>query len=72
MFRLFGTGGTLNRAVWEDASVRSGWVEGVHSMMHHQPALHFLCNSGEYFQDWYLLKFLPSLPFQTVAQVLID
>nr|XP_027324787.2 BRCA1-associated ATM activator 1 isoform X2 [Anas platyrhynchos] len=46
LFRLFGTGGTLNRAVWDDASVRSGWVEGVHSMMHHQPALHFLCNSG--------------------------
>ncbi|XP_035195503.1 BRCA1-associated ATM activator 1 isoform X1 [Oxyura jamaicensis] len=46
LFRLFGAGGTLNRAVWEDASVRSGWVEGVHSMMHHQPALHFLCNGG--------------------------
>uniref|UniRef100_A0A8B9I3P1 BRCA1 associated ATM activator 1 n=1 Tax=Anser brachyrhynchus TaxID=132585 RepID=A0A8B9I3P1_9AVES len=46
LFRLFGSGGMLNRAVWEDASVRSGWVEGVHSMMHHQPALRFLCNGG--------------------------
>ncbi|XP_074960961.1 integrator complex assembly factor BRAT1 isoform X1 [Phalacrocorax aristotelis] len=46
LVRLFGRDGPLNSAVWEDASVRSGWVEGVHSMMHHQPALHFLCNGG--------------------------
>ncbi|XP_010190376.1 PREDICTED: BRCA1-associated ATM activator 1, partial [Mesitornis unicolor] len=44
--RLFGRDGPLNNAVWEDASVRSGWVEGVHSMMQHQPALHFLCDDG--------------------------
>ncbi|NXJ66717.1 BRAT1 protein, partial [Rostratula benghalensis] len=46
LVRLFGGDGPLSSAVWEDASVRSGWVEGVHSMMHHQPALHFLCNGG--------------------------
>ncbi|NWT42612.1 BRAT1 protein, partial [Chroicocephalus maculipennis] len=46
LVRLFGTDGPLSSTVWEDASVRSGWVEGVHSMMHHQPALHFLCNGG--------------------------
>ncbi|NXW47209.1 BRAT1 protein, partial [Nyctiprogne leucopyga] len=46
LVRLFGSDGPLNSAAWEDASVRSGWVEGVHSMMHHQPALHFLCNGG--------------------------
>ncbi|NXI64068.1 BRAT1 protein, partial [Anseranas semipalmata] len=46
LVRLFGEDRTLNRAVWEDASVRSGWVEGVRSMTHHQPALHFLCNGG--------------------------
>ncbi|NWU62078.1 BRAT1 protein, partial [Pterocles burchelli] len=44
--RLFGGDGPLNSALWEDASVRSGWLEGVHSMMHHQPALDFLCNGG--------------------------
>ncbi|NXT02866.1 BRAT1 protein, partial [Jacana jacana] len=46
LVRLFGGDGPLSSALWEDASVRSGWVEGVHSMMHHQPALHFLCNGG--------------------------
>ncbi|KFZ61600.1 BRCA1-associated ATM activator 1, partial [Podiceps cristatus] len=46
LVRLFGRDGPLSSTVWEDASVRSGWVEGVHSMMHHLPALHFLCNGG--------------------------
>ncbi|NXF01187.1 BRAT1 protein, partial [Smithornis capensis] len=44
--RLFGRAGPLGGAVWEDASVRSGWVKGVHSMVHHLPALHFLCSGG--------------------------
>uniref|UniRef100_A0A8C3LVT8 BRCA1 associated ATM activator 1 n=1 Tax=Chrysolophus pictus TaxID=9089 RepID=A0A8C3LVT8_CHRPC len=44
--RLFGEDGPLNRAAWEDASVRSGWVEGVHSMVQHQPALNFICSAG--------------------------
>ncbi|XP_025971978.2 BRCA1-associated ATM activator 1 isoform X1 [Dromaius novaehollandiae] len=46
LVRLFGEDGPLNSALWEDASVRSGWVEGVRSMMRHQPALHFLCSGG--------------------------
>ncbi|XP_048176661.1 BRCA1-associated ATM activator 1 isoform X2 [Corvus hawaiiensis] len=44
--RLFGQEGPRGGAAWEDASVRSGWVKGVHSMVHHQPALHFLCSTG--------------------------
>uniref|UniRef100_A0A8C0U2S5 BRCA1 associated ATM activator 1 n=1 Tax=Cyanistes caeruleus TaxID=156563 RepID=A0A8C0U2S5_CYACU len=36
---------TLDLA-WEDALVRSAWLKGVHSMLHHQPALHFLCSTG--------------------------
>ncbi|NXL84312.1 BRAT1 protein, partial [Alectura lathami] len=46
LVRLFGEGGPLSSAAWEDASVRSGWVEGVHSMVQHQPALHFICSGG--------------------------
>ncbi|NXW54993.1 BRAT1 protein, partial [Eurystomus gularis] len=46
LVRLFGRDGPLNSALWKDASVRSGWVNGVHSMMHHQPALHLLCHGG--------------------------
>ncbi|XP_027745305.1 BRCA1-associated ATM activator 1 [Empidonax traillii] len=44
--RLFGRDGPRGRALWEDASVRSAWVRGAHSMVHHQPALHFLCSEG--------------------------
>lgn len=69
MARLFGRDGPPNSAVWEDASVRSGWVQGVHNMMHHQPALHLLCSGGEYFEDWELPKSSVSLPFQSVAQI---
>ncbi|XP_010155161.1 PREDICTED: BRCA1-associated ATM activator 1, partial [Eurypyga helias] len=46
LVKLFGSDGPLSSAVWEDASVRSGWVKGVHNMMHHQSALHFLCSGG--------------------------
>ncbi|OXB67568.1 hypothetical protein ASZ78_004686 [Callipepla squamata] len=44
--RLFGEDGPLSSTVWEDASVRSGWVEGVHSMVQHQSALRFICDGG--------------------------
>ncbi|NWI98029.1 BRAT1 protein, partial [Pitta sordida] len=44
--RLFGPAGPQGSAVWEEASVRSGWVKGVHSMVLHLPALHFLCSEG--------------------------
>uniref|UniRef100_A0A8C3UV29 BRCA1 associated ATM activator 1 n=1 Tax=Catharus ustulatus TaxID=91951 RepID=A0A8C3UV29_CATUS len=44
--RLFGREGPRGSAVWEDASVRSAWLKGVHSMVHHQPALPFLCSTG--------------------------
>ncbi|NXM72498.1 BRAT1 protein, partial [Serilophus lunatus] len=44
--RLLGRAGPLGGAPWEEASVRSGWVRAVHSMVQHQPALHFLCSEG--------------------------
>ncbi|KFP78221.1 BRCA1-associated ATM activator 1, partial [Apaloderma vittatum] len=46
LVRLFGRDGPLSSALWEDASVRRGWVKGMHNMMKHQPALHFLCSGG--------------------------
>ncbi|NXS38769.1 BRAT1 protein, partial [Pomatostomus ruficeps] len=44
--RLFGREGPRGGAAWEEASVRSAWLKAVHSMVHHQPALHFLCSTG--------------------------
>ncbi|NXV72097.1 BRAT1 protein, partial [Atlantisia rogersi] len=46
LVRLFGEDGPLNSTLWEDASARCGWVVGMHNMMHHQLALHFLCSGG--------------------------
>ncbi|XP_032622030.1 integrator complex assembly factor BRAT1 isoform X1 [Chelonoidis abingdonii] len=46
LISLFGEVGPLSSSLWEEASVRSGWVQGVHSMVQHQNALHFLCNCG--------------------------
>ncbi|NXJ89072.1 BRAT1 protein, partial [Corythaixoides concolor] len=46
LVRLFGKDGPLSSAAWEDASVRSGWVGGMRTMTHHQPALRFLCDGG--------------------------
>uniref|UniRef100_A0A8C8SFC9 BRCA1 associated ATM activator 1 n=1 Tax=Pelusios castaneus TaxID=367368 RepID=A0A8C8SFC9_9SAUR len=46
LINLFGEVGPLSRTQWEEASVRSGWVMGVHSMVQHQSALHFVCSSG--------------------------
>ncbi|XP_006034504.2 BRCA1-associated ATM activator 1 isoform X2 [Alligator sinensis] len=43
---LFGEEGPINSSLWEDASVRSGWVEGVRSMVRHQSTIQFLCSSG--------------------------
>ncbi|XP_031361990.2 integrator complex assembly factor BRAT1 [Lonchura striata] len=44
--RLFGREGPRGSAAWEEASVRSAWLKGVHSMLHHLPALHCLCSTG--------------------------
>ncbi|NWI76077.1 BRAT1 protein, partial [Dryoscopus gambensis] len=44
--RLFGQEGPRGGAAWEEASVRSAWLKGAHSMVQHQPALHFLCSTG--------------------------
>ncbi|CAM5086765.1 unnamed protein product [Natator depressus] len=46
LISLFGEVGPLSTALWEEASVRSGWIQGVHSMVQHQSALHFLRSCG--------------------------
>uniref|UniRef100_A0A8D0G8C2 BRCA1 associated ATM activator 1 n=1 Tax=Sphenodon punctatus TaxID=8508 RepID=A0A8D0G8C2_SPHPU len=46
LLSVFGEMGPISSALWEDASVRSGWVQGVHSMAQHQSAIQFLRNSG--------------------------
>ncbi|XP_061456310.1 BRCA1-associated ATM activator 1 isoform X2 [Rhineura floridana] len=46
VFGAFGEAGPLSSALWEDMSIRSGWVQGVHSMLQHFSAFQFLCNSG--------------------------
>ncbi len=33
--------------LWEDASVRSGWLQGLLNMLKHQQALDFMCENGE-------------------------
>ncbi|XP_054849626.1 BRCA1-associated ATM activator 1 [Eublepharis macularius] len=42
----FGEAGPLSSALWEDTSVRSGWVQGAYSMLQHPSAFQFLCSSG--------------------------
>ncbi|XP_056317942.1 BRCA1-associated ATM activator 1 isoform X2 [Danio aesculapii] len=32
--------------LWEDASVRSGWIQGLLNMLKHQQALDFICRKG--------------------------
>lgn len=32
--------------LWEDASVRSGWIQGLLNMLKHQQALDFICRQG--------------------------
>ncbi|XP_037238316.1 BRCA1-associated ATM activator 1 isoform X1 [Falco rusticolus] len=72
LLRLFGRNGPLSSAAWEDASVRSGWVEGVRSMMDHHPALHFLCNGGG-IDVIFTLQGDPSLFVASAAsQLLVD
>nr|XP_034987986.1 BRCA1-associated ATM activator 1 [Zootoca vivipara]XP_034987987.1 BRCA1-associated ATM activator 1 [Zootoca vivipara] len=46
VFGAFGEAGPLSSALWEDTSIRSGWVQGVYSMLQHYSAFQFLCNSG--------------------------
>jgi len=33
--------------LWEDASVRSGWLQGLLNMLKHRQALDFICENGE-------------------------
>ncbi|NWU99920.1 BRAT1 protein, partial [Upupa epops] len=46
LIRLFGSDGPLNSELWNDATVRNGWVKGVHKMMCHHPALQLLSSGG--------------------------
>ncbi|NWR75628.1 BRAT1 protein, partial [Centropus unirufus] len=68
--RLFGRAGPLSSAEWEDASVRSGWLDGVCSMMRHQPALHFICSDGA-IDVIFALQGDPSLFVASVASSLL-
>ncbi|XP_048351528.1 BRCA1-associated ATM activator 1 [Sphaerodactylus townsendi] len=42
----FGEARPLSTALFEDSSVRSGWVQGAHDMLHHSGAFQLLCDSG--------------------------
>ncbi|XP_042683504.1 BRCA1-associated ATM activator 1 [Centrocercus urophasianus] len=68
--KLFGEDGPLKRAAWEDASVRSGWVEGMHSMVQHQSALHFICSGGG-IDVVFVLQGDPSLFVASAARCLL-
>uniref|UniRef100_A0A6J0UD76 BRCA1-associated ATM activator 1 n=1 Tax=Pogona vitticeps TaxID=103695 RepID=A0A6J0UD76_9SAUR len=46
VFAAFGEAGPLGSALWEDMTIRSGWVQGVYTMLQHYSAFQFLCNSG--------------------------
>nr|XP_008116927.1 PREDICTED: BRCA1-associated ATM activator 1 isoform X2 [Anolis carolinensis] len=46
VFGAFGEAGALGSPLWEDMTIRSGWVTGVYTMLQHYSAFQFLCNSG--------------------------
>ncbi|XP_017750068.1 PREDICTED: BRCA1-associated ATM activator 1 isoform X3 [Rhinopithecus bieti] len=43
---LFGEAGPLGRAAWAVPTVRSGWIQGLHSLAQHPSALRFLADHG--------------------------
>ncbi|XP_030788394.1 BRCA1-associated ATM activator 1 isoform X1 [Rhinopithecus roxellana] len=43
---LFGESGPLGRAAWAVPTVRSGWIQGLHSLAQHPSALRFLADHG--------------------------
>ncbi|XP_030067155.1 integrator complex assembly factor BRAT1 isoform X2 [Microcaecilia unicolor] len=45
LLSLFGQNLSTSR-LWEDATVRSGWIQGVHSMVQHVSAVQFLYDCG--------------------------
>ncbi|XP_074057230.1 integrator complex assembly factor BRAT1 [Macrotis lagotis] len=46
LLSLFSEVGPLGRPAWEDPSVRSGWIQGVGSMVQHEKAVQFLGDCG--------------------------
>ncbi|XP_042293467.1 BRCA1-associated ATM activator 1 isoform X2 [Sceloporus undulatus] len=46
VFGAFGEAGALGSTLWEDMTIRSGWVLGAYTMLQHYSAFQFLCNSG--------------------------
>ncbi|NXN94605.1 BRAT1 protein, partial [Rhinopomastus cyanomelas] len=70
--RLLGSDGPLSSELWKDATVRNGWVKGVHNMMHHQSALQLLCCGGG-IDVIFTLQGDPSLFVASAAsQLLVD
>ncbi|XP_078518820.1 integrator complex assembly factor BRAT1 [Lissotriton helveticus] len=55
---------------WEDATVRSGWIRGVHSLAQHTQALKFLCDSGA-MEEIFTLQGDPSLFVASAANQLL-
>ncbi|XP_039216511.1 BRCA1-associated ATM activator 1 isoform X2 [Crotalus tigris] len=46
VFGAFGEAGPLGSPLWENMTIRSGWVQGAFIMLQHYSAFQFLCNSG--------------------------
>ncbi|XP_058013692.1 BRCA1-associated ATM activator 1 isoform X2 [Ahaetulla prasina] len=46
VFGAFGEAGPLGSPLWEDMTIRSGWVQGAYVMLQHYSTFQFLCNSG--------------------------
>ncbi|KAM3826928.1 integrator complex assembly factor BRAT1 [Vipera latastei] len=46
VFGAFGEAGPLGSPLWENMTIRSGWVQGAFVMLQHYSAFQFLCNSG--------------------------
>lgn len=43
----FVRGGWCAPDLWHDASVRSGWLQGLLNMLNHRRALEFICENGK-------------------------
>ncbi|XP_058425382.1 BRCA1-associated ATM activator 1 isoform X3 [Diceros bicornis minor] len=43
---LFGEAGPVGQAAWTAPTVRSGWIQGLRSLVQHPSALHFLADCG--------------------------
>lgn len=69
LLNLFGPT-LLTSDSWEDATVRSGWIRGVHSLAQHTQALKFLCDAGA-MEEIFTLQGDPSLFVASAANQLL-